>query len=89
MYLIIGIVGWAKQDICGIQVFLYTLLGSSLTLVAIIYLYNQSGGSFDILTWHKMPLSGLANDGFFAFFAAFAGEGSYVASSYLVARCSR
>jgi NADH-quinone oxidoreductase subunit M len=32
------------------------LLGSLLTLVAILYLYFKSGGSFDILTWHKLPL---------------------------------
>ena len=31
-------------------------LGSLLMLVALIYLYIQSGGSFDILTWHKLPL---------------------------------
>jgi NADH-quinone oxidoreductase subunit M len=44
-----------------------------LMLVALIYLYNQSGGSFDILTWHKLPLGGQAQTLlFFAFFAAFA-----------------
>ena len=32
-------------------------MGSLLTLVAIIYLYNKSGGSFDILAWHAVPLS--------------------------------
>ena len=42
-------------------------------LVALIYLYVQSGGSFDILTWHKLPLSsGAQTLLFFAFFAAFA-----------------
>jgi NADH-quinone oxidoreductase subunit M len=42
-------------------------------LIALIYLYSQSGGSFDILTWHKLPLSSLAQTLlFFAFFAAFA-----------------
>ena len=73
MYLIIGIWGGPKKIYAAFKFFLYTLLGSLLTLVAIIYLYNQSGGSFDILTWHKMPLSGLAQTMvFFAFFAAFA-----------------
>jgi NADH-quinone oxidoreductase subunit M len=53
--------------------FLYTLLGSLLMLIALIYLYNQSGGSFDIAAWHKMPLSSTAQTLlFFAFFAAFA-----------------
>jgi NADH-quinone oxidoreductase subunit M len=49
------------------------LLGSLLTLVALIYLYTQSGGSFDIAAWHHLPLSATAqNLIFFAFFAAFA-----------------
>lgn len=48
-------------------------MGSLLTLVAFIYLYNQAGGSFDILTWHTLPLSGTAQTLlFFALFAAFA-----------------
>ena len=73
MYLIIGIWGGPNKIYAAFKFFLYTLLGSLLTLVAVIYLYNQSGGSFDILTWHKMPLSGLAQTMvFFAFFAAFA-----------------
>jgi NADH-quinone oxidoreductase subunit M len=41
-------------------------------LVALVYLYIHSGGSFDILTWHKLPLSAEAQVLlFFAFFAAF------------------
>jgi NADH-quinone oxidoreductase subunit M len=52
---------------------LYTLLGSLLTLVALIYLYTQSGGRFDIASWHKLPLTSTAQTLlFFAFFAAFA-----------------
>ncbi len=48
-------------------------MGSLLTLVALIYLYNDSGGSFDIQTWHKLPLGSLPQTlVFFAFFAAFA-----------------
>ena len=45
---------------------------TNLMLVALLYLYNKSGGSFDILTWHKLPLS-LPVQAllFFAFFAAF------------------
>src|SRR5207237_2637815 len=53
--------------------FLYTLLGSLLMLVALVYLYTKSGGSFEILTWHKLPLAMPAQTLlFFAFFAAFA-----------------
>ena len=73
MYLIIGIWGGPNKIYAAFKFFLYTLLGSLLMLVALIYLYNQSGGSFDILTWHKLPLDGKAQTLlFFAFFAAFA-----------------
>ena len=42
-------------------------------LIALIYLYTQSGGSFDIAFWHKLPLGGSVQTLlFFAFFAAFA-----------------
>ena len=73
MYLIIGIWGGPKKIYAAFKFFLYTLLGSLLTLVALIFLYTKSGGSFDILTWHKLPLSLPAQTlVFFAFFAAFA-----------------
>lgn len=73
MYLIIGIWGGPNKIYAAFKFFLYTLLGSLLMLVALIYLYNTSGGSFDILAWHKLPLSGHAQTLlFFAFFAAFA-----------------
>ncbi|SEQ47149.1 NADH-quinone oxidoreductase subunit M [Giesbergeria anulus] len=73
MYLIIGIWGGPRKIYAAFKFFLYTLLGSLLTLIALIYLYHQSGGSFDIATWHKLPLSAHAQTLlFFAFFAAFA-----------------
>ena len=73
MYLIIGIWGGPNKIYAAFKFFLYTLLGSLLTLVALIFLYTKSGGSFDILTWHKLPLSSTAQTLiFFAFFAAFA-----------------
>jgi NADH-quinone oxidoreductase subunit M len=73
MYLIIGIWGGPNKIYAAFKFFLYTLLGSLLMLIALIYLYSKSGGSFDILTWHKLPLSSLAQTLiFFAFFAAFA-----------------
>jgi len=73
MYLIIGIWGGPNKIYAAFKFFLYTLLGSLLMLVALIYLYNKSGGSFDILTWHKLPLGSTAQTLlFFAFFAAFA-----------------
>ena len=73
MYLIIGIWGGPNKIYAAFKFFLYTLLGSLLMLVALIYLYNQSGGSFDLATWYKLPLGDTAqNLLFFAFFAAFA-----------------
>jgi NADH-quinone oxidoreductase subunit M len=73
MYLIIGIWGGPNKIYAAFKFFLYTLLGSLLMLIALIYLYVTSGGSFDILTWHKLPLSaGVQTLLFFAFFAAFA-----------------
>ena len=73
MYLIIGIWGGPRKIYAAFKFFLYTLLGSMLMLVAFIYLYAVSGGSFDVLTWHKLPLSATAQTLlFFAMFAAFA-----------------
>ncbi|WP_066709169.1 NADH-quinone oxidoreductase subunit M [Curvibacter delicatus] len=73
MYLIIGIWGGPNKIYAAFKFFLYTLLGSLLTLIALIFLYTKSGGSFDILTWHKLPLDGTTQTLlFFAFFAAFA-----------------
>jgi NADH-quinone oxidoreductase subunit M len=73
MYLIIGIWGGPNKIYAAFKFFLYTLMGSLLMLVALIYLYTKSGGSFDLATWHAMPLDGKAQTLlFFAFFAAFA-----------------
>jgi len=73
MYLIIGIWGGPNKIYAAFKFFLYTLMGSLLTLIALIYLYTASNGSFDILAWHKLPLSGHVQTLlFFAFFAAFA-----------------
>ena len=73
MYLIIGIWGGKNKIYAAFKFFLYTLLGSLLMLVALIYLYTQAGGSFDLASWYKLPLGGTAQTLlFFAFFAAFA-----------------
>jgi len=56
MYLIIGAWGGPNRVYAAFKFFLYTLLGSLLTLVAFIYLWHASGGSFDILAWHQLPL---------------------------------
>ncbi len=73
MYLIIGIWGGPRRVYAAFKFFLYTLLGSLLMLVALIYLYFQSGGSFNILDWYTVPLSRMAQILLFvAFFFAFA-----------------
>jgi len=73
MYLIIGVWGGPRRVYAAFKFFLYTLAGSLLMLVALVYLYYKSGGSFDILAWHRLPLSEHAQTLlFFAFFAAFA-----------------
>ena len=73
MYIIIGIWGGPNKIYAAFKFFLYTLLGSLLTLVALIYLYISANGSFDIATWHALPLDQTAQTAiFFAFFAAFA-----------------
>jgi NADH-quinone oxidoreductase subunit M len=72
MYIIIGVWGGPRRVYAAFKFFLYTLLGSLLMLIALIFLYYKSGGSFDILAWHKLPLD-LPSQTllFFAFFAAF------------------
>ncbi|MDR7376342.1 NADH-quinone oxidoreductase subunit M [Rhodoferax ferrireducens] len=73
MYLIIGIWGGPNKIYAAFKFFLYTLLGSLLMLVALIFLYAKSGGSFDIATWQQLPLDGPTQTLlFFAFLAAFA-----------------
>ncbi|RIY40854.1 NADH-quinone oxidoreductase subunit M [Neopusillimonas maritima] len=57
MYIIIGAWGGPNRVYAAFKFFLYTLLGSLLTLVAFIYLWHASGGSFDIQTWHQLPLA--------------------------------
>jgi len=73
MYLIIGVWGGPNKIYAAFKFFLYTLLGSLLMLVALIYLYTASGGSFDLAVWHKLPLDSRTQTLlFFAFLAAFA-----------------
>jgi NADH-quinone oxidoreductase subunit M len=72
MYIIIGVWGGPNRVYAAFKFFLYTLLGSLLTLVALLYLYFHSG-TFEILQWHQIKLS--MNEQiliFLAFFMAFA-----------------
>ena len=73
MYIIVGVWGGPNRVYAAFKFFLYTLMGSLLTLVAFLYLWNVSGGSFDIQTWHTLPLDYTPQLLiFFAFLAAFA-----------------
>jgi NADH-quinone oxidoreductase subunit M len=56
MYLVIGVWGGPNRVYAAVKFFLYTLLGSLLMLLAFLYLYNKSGGSFAVLDYHKLPL---------------------------------
>ena len=73
MFIIIGIWGGPNRVYAAVKFFLYTLFGSLLMLIAMLYLYNKSGGSFAILDWHKLPLPlGVQIALFFGFLFAFA-----------------
>ncbi len=73
MYIIVGVWGGPNRVYAAFKFFLYTLMGSLLTLVAFLYLWNEAGGSFDIQTWHDLPLAYTPQVLiFFAFLAAFA-----------------
>ncbi|MEW5904707.1 MAG: NADH-quinone oxidoreductase subunit M [Pseudomonadota bacterium] len=73
MFLVVGVWGGPNRVYAALKFFLYTLLGSLLMLVALLYLYFQSNGSFEILDYHQLPLSMTAQVLiFFAFFMAFA-----------------
>jgi NADH-quinone oxidoreductase subunit M len=56
MYLIIGAWGGPNRVYAALKFFLYTLVGSLLMLVALVYLYNVSE-TFSILEWYHVPLS--------------------------------
>ncbi len=72
MFLVIGIWGGPRRVYATIKFFLYTFLGSVFMLVALIYMYFQSG-SFGILDFHALGL-GLTEQIliFIAFLGAFA-----------------
>jgi NADH-quinone oxidoreductase subunit M len=56
MFVIIGIWGGPNRVYAALKFFLYTLFGSLLMLVALLYLYTKSGGSFSIQDWWKVPI---------------------------------
>jgi len=73
MFIIVGVWGGPNRVYAAMKFFLYTLAGSLLMLVALLYLYNKSGGSFSIQDWHRLPLPLKPQNWlFFAFLLAFA-----------------
>ncbi|WP_313953555.1 NADH-quinone oxidoreductase subunit M [Accumulibacter sp.] len=73
LYLIIGIWGGSNRVYAAFKFFLFTLMGSLLFLIALLYLYIASGGSFSILDWHAMPIGMVPQTWLFlAFLVAFA-----------------
>ena len=73
MFIIIGVWGGPNRVYAAVKFFLYTLMGSLLSLVALIYLYNASGGSFSLQQFYELPLSlGTQIAIFAAFMLAFA-----------------
>ena len=90
MFLIIGVWGGPNRVYAAVKFFLYTLLGSLLMLVALIYLYNKSGGSFAILDWYKLPLPHDGADAaLLRVLPRVRGEGADVAGAHLAAGRAR
>jgi NADH-quinone oxidoreductase subunit M len=56
MFIIIGVWGGPRRVYASIKFFLFTFFGSVFMLVSLIYLYSQSG-HFEILEFHKLPIS--------------------------------
>ena len=72
LFVVIGIWGGERRVYAAIKFFLYTLAGSLLMLVALLYLASRAD-SFAIADFHSLPLSATAQALiFFAFLAAFA-----------------
>ena len=73
LYLVVGVWGGPNRVYAALKFFLYTLVGSLLLLISILYLFAEANGSFSILDWHSlklaMPVQILV---FLAFMVAFA-----------------
>ena len=73
MFIIIGVWGGPNRVYAAIKFFLYTLMGSLLSLVALIFLYFSAGGSFSLFDFYQTQLPLVAQVSvFIAFFMAFA-----------------
>jgi NADH-quinone oxidoreductase subunit M len=73
MFIVIGVWGGPSRVYAAVKFFLYTLMGSLLSLVALIYLYNAAGNSFSLFDFYEVQLPmGVQILIFIAFMVAFA-----------------
>ena len=89
MYLIIGVWGGPNRVYAAVKFFLYTLLGSLLMLVALIYLYQRLGV---VLDPRLVPRAAVAEDADAAVrrvLPGLRGQGADVAGAHLAARRAR
>ena len=92
MYIIIGAWGGPNRVYAALKFFLYTLLGSLLMLVALLYLYNKSGGRRS-RSWTggpacRLPLRRADAAVLRVPAVRFRREGADVAGSHLAAGCA-
>ena len=57
MYFLIGIYGSKRRIYAAVKFFLFTMVGSVLMLLAMIYLYYQADRSFQLANWMQLSLS--------------------------------
>ena len=90
LYLIIGVWGGPRRVYASVKLFLYTLMGSLLMLVAIVYLSYQVGGFSieDFQNIKQIPL-GVQQLLFVAFFLSFAVKVPMFPRAHLAAGCPR
>ncbi|MDO8519761.1 MAG: NADH-quinone oxidoreductase subunit M, partial [Deltaproteobacteria bacterium] len=69
MYLIIGIWGGQNRIYAAIKFFIYTMAGSVLMLIGILYLYFQAGNTFNLMELYEYRLPVQAQVWVFAAFA--------------------
>ena len=69
MYLIVGIWGGKDRIYATVKFFLYTMFGSLLMLVAILWLYQKAGGSFALYQLSQLHLADKEQTWLFAAFA--------------------
>lgn len=57
MYFLIGVWGSGKRIMAAFKFVIYTMVGSLLMLVAILYIYFKAGSSFSLLAWLQAPFT--------------------------------